>query len=172
MSGRIENRLKELGLVLPEPLPPLGAYVPVVVASGIAYMAGHGPIRPGSSAPAVTGRVPSERSIEEGYEAARLATLSALASFRAALGDLDRIAGIVRLFGMVQSDPGFARQPEVIDGASELLLELFGEERGRHARSAVGMVALPRNITVELEFTFALTASQGNGRDRPAFEGT
>lgn len=156
MTGRIENRLKELGLVLPEPLPPLGAYVPVVVARGIAYMAGHGPIRGGSSAPAVTGRVPSERSIEEGYEAARLSTLSALASFRAVLGDLDHIARVVRLFGMVQSDPGFARQPEVINGASELLLELFGEERGRHARSAVGMAALPRNITVELEFTFEL----------------
>jgi enamine deaminase RidA (YjgF/YER057c/UK114 family) len=157
MTGRIENRLKELGLVLPEPLPPLGAYVPVVVAGGIAYMSGHGPIRAGSSAPAVTGRVPGERTIGEAYEAARLATLSALASFRAVLGDLDRIARIVRLFGMVQCDPGFARQPEIINGASDLLLELFGEERGRHARSAVGMAALPRNITVELELTFELT---------------
>lgn len=156
MTGRIETRLKELGLVLPEPLPPLGAYVPVVVAKGIAYMAGHGPIEPGSSAPAVTGRVPSERGIEEGYKAARLATLSALASFRAELGDLDRIARVIRLFGMVQCDPGFERQPEIINGASELLLDLFGEERGRHARSAVGMAALPRNITVELDLTFEL----------------
>jgi len=156
MTNRIEDRLKELGLTLPEPLPPLGAYVPVVVAKGIAYMAGHGPIRPGSSAPAVTGRVPSECTIEEGYEAARLAALSALASFRAELGDLDRIARVVRLFGMVQSDPGFDRQPEVVNGASELLLELFGEKRGRHARSAVGMAALPRNISVELELTFEL----------------
>jgi len=126
------------------------------VARGIAYMAGHGPILPGSSAPAVTGRVPGERTIEEACEAARLATLSALASFRAGLGDLDRIARVIRLFGMVQCDPGFERQPEIINGASELLLELFGEERGRHARSAVGMAALPRNITVELELTFEL----------------
>ncbi len=172
MTGRIENRLRALALVLPEPLPSLGAYVPVVVAKGIAYMAGHRPIRPGNSAPAITGRVPGERTIEEGYEAARLSTLSALASFRAALGDLDRIARVIRLFDMVQSDPGFARQPEVIDGASDLLLDLFGEEHGRHARSAVGMAALPRNITVELEFTFELVASQGSGRDRPAIEGT
>ncbi len=156
MTGRIETRLNELGLVLPEPLPPLGAYAPVVVANGIAYMAGHGPIRAGSSSPAVTGRVPSQCSIGEAREAARLAMLSALASFRAELGDLDRIARVIRLFGMVQCDPGFARQPEIIDGASDLLLELFGEERGRHARSAVGMAALPRNITVELEITFEL----------------
>ncbi|MHA1535951.1 MAG: RidA family protein [Alphaproteobacteria bacterium] len=156
MPGRIENRLHELGLVLPEPLPPLGAYVPVVVAKGIAYMAGHGPIRAGSSAPAVTGRVPSQCTIEEGYEAARLSALSVLASFRAALGDLDRIARIIKLFGMVQSDPGFDRQPEIINGASDLLLEIFGEENGRHARSAVGMAALPRNISVEIELTFEL----------------
>ena len=108
--------------VLPEPLPPPGAYVPVVVANGIVYMAGRGAIQPGGAAPAVTGRVTSERSIEEGYEAARLSTLSALASFRAELGNLD----------------------------------LFAKENGLHARSAVGMAALQRNITVELDSTFEL----------------
>ena len=136
MTGRIENKLKELGLVLPEPLPPLGAYVPVVVVKAIAYMAGHGQIRPGSSAPAVTGREPGERTIKEGYESARLSTLSALASFRTTIGEFDRIARVIRLFGMVQCDPGFERQPEIINGASELLLDLFGEECGRHARAS------------------------------------
>lgn len=157
MAGAIDVRLKELGLVLPEPLPPLGNYVPAVVAKGVAYMAGHGPIRPGSHAPAVTGKVSSARSIEEGYEAAQLAALSVLASFKAAVGDLDRIERVIRLFGMVQSDPDFDQQPKVINGASDLLLAVFGDERGRHARSAVGMAALPRNITVELEITFLLT---------------
>lgn len=143
-----EARLAELGVVLVEPDPPVANYVRTVRTGNLVFVAGHGPTLPEGGW--MTGQVGSERTIEEGYEAARLTAISILSSLKAELGDLSRIRRIVRVFGMVNAVEGFGEQPEVINGASDLLVEVFGE-RGKHARAAVGMASLPRNITVEIE---------------------
>lgn len=153
--GIIDTRIAELGLELPpEIVPPPGVVLPfelVRVVGERAVFSGHGPQAPDGSLCGPFGRVGEDVSVEEAYASARLTTLSILGSLRRELGDLDRIAGWVRVFGMVCSAPGFDRQPAVINGCSDLLLEIFGPEAGAHTRSAVGMAALPFGIPVEIE---------------------
>ena len=160
--ARIEARLQALGLTLPPPLtPPPGVQLPfrfVRVLGRRALVAGHGPQRPdGSTAPPL-GKLGRELTLEQGYAAARLTALSLLGSLQRELGDLDRIAAWGRVFGMVNSAPGFNRQPAVINGFSDLILELFGPEVGAHSRSAVGMAELPFDIPVEIEAEVELVA--------------
>ena len=116
-----------------------------------AYIAGHGPQAPDGSVPSPLGKVGAEVSLEQGYQAARLAALSMLASLKRALGDLDRVTWWLRVFGMVNSAPDFKQQPTVINGFSDLILELYGPDIGQHARAAVGMAGLPLGIPVEVE---------------------
>lgn len=146
---RIEDRLRELGIELPPSPAPIANYVRAVQTGNLLYLAGHGPTRDGS--PVYVGQVPSDVSIEQGYEAARVTGLNLLASAKEALGDLDRITRIVKVLGMVNSAPGFGEQPKVINGFSDLMVEVFGEEIGKHARSAVGLAGLPNGIPVEIE---------------------
>ena len=152
---KVEARLEELGLILPEPLQtPPGLVLPfsfVRVRGDRAYVSGHGALNPDGSLAGPFGKVGEEVSVEQGYEAARLTALAVLASLRRALGDLDRVSAWLRVFGMVNSAPDFDRQPNVINGFSELILELYGPEAGGHARSAVGMAALPLGMPVEIE---------------------
>jgi len=152
---RIEDRLRALGLSLPPPiqLPP-GIVFPfefVRIVGRRALISGHGPQNPDGSLAQPLGKIGRELSVEQGYAAARLTALSILGSLERALGDLDRIAAWVRVFGMVNSAPGFNRQPSVINGFSDLILELFGPETGAHCRSAVGLAELPFDIPVEIE---------------------
>lgn len=148
-----EERLAQLGLVLPAPPQPVAAYVPAVVVGGLVFVSGQGPIRDGR--PAFQGVVGDDLSEEQGYEAARLAALNALAVVKAELGSLSAIRRIVKLTGWVRSAPGFGRQPFVINGASELLEAAFGEA-GKHARTAIGTNELPFGIPVEVELIVAI----------------
>lgn len=154
MTG-VEARLKELGLALPERMrAPRGVKPPfpwVRVRGNRAYVSGHGPQNPDGSIAEPLGRVGSDLTVDEGYRAARLVALSILGSLKRELGDLDRVEAWLRVFGMVNSAPGFNQQPLVINGFSDLILELYGPERGLHARSAVGMAELPFGIPVEIE---------------------
>jgi enamine deaminase RidA (YjgF/YER057c/UK114 family) len=147
-----EARLKELGLELPGPPKPAGVYKPVVLCGNLAYVSGHGPLK--SDGTMLTGRVGSEVDQKGGYAAARQTALAMLASLRQALGSLDRVQRVVKLLGMVNSAPDFVQHPAVINGASELFAELWGSDKGVGARSAVGMVVLPGNISVEIEGIF------------------
>jgi len=144
-----EARLAELGIELYEPPPPVANYVKAVQTGNLVFLAGHGPTQLDGSG-YVTGQVGVDLTIEEGYAAARLVGIALLSSLKAEIGDLSRVKRIVRVFGMVNAPAGFTQQPEVINGASDLLVEVFGE-RGKHARAAVGMGSLPRNISVEIE---------------------
>ena len=143
-----ESKAKELGLDLSTPSQPTGNYVSVVRTGNLLYTSGHGPRRPDGSRP--TGKLGAGMDIEAGYDAARLVAIGLLAALRAELGTLDRVKRVVKLLGMVNSTPDFGDQPAVINGASDLIVEVFGD-RGRHARSAVGMGALPGGIPVEIE---------------------
>ena len=151
----IEDQLRSLGLTLPPPTrPPPGIVLPfqfVRITGSRALISGHGPQSPDGSFAQPLGKVGREISLAQGYTAARLTALSILGSLKRALGDLDRIAAWSRVFGMVNSAPGFDRQPSVINGFSDLILEVFGPEVGAHSRSAVGMAELPFNIPVEIE---------------------
>jgi hypothetical protein len=151
----IENKLRALGLsVPPPPQPPPGVVLPfqfVHVVGRRALISGHGPQAPDGSFAQPLGKLGRELTVEQGYVAARLTALSILGSLKRALGDLDRIAAWCRVFGMVNSAPGFTQQPSVINGFSELILELFGPTVGAHCRSAVGLAELPFNIPVEIE---------------------
>jgi enamine deaminase RidA (YjgF/YER057c/UK114 family) len=151
----IEDRLTALGLTLPPPTqPPPGVVLPfqfVRVVGRRAFISGHGPQNADGSFAEPLGKLGRELSVEQGYEAARLTALSILGSLKRTLGELDRIAAWGRVFGMVNSAPGFNRQPSVINGFSDLILELFGPDIGAHCRSAVGMAELPFNIPVEIE---------------------
>jgi enamine deaminase RidA (YjgF/YER057c/UK114 family) len=149
----IDARLNELGLHLPAPRAPAYAYVPVACHGDLAWVSGQLPWRADGSLP--QGKLGAGVSIEEGREAARLCVLNALSLMRENLGSLDRIARVVKVTGFVASAPGFIDQPSVMDGASSMLLEIFGEA-GRHARSAVGMAELPRAVPIEVEFVFAV----------------
>ncbi len=150
-----ETRLQRLGLTLPEPMKlPAGVTLPfpwVRVRGDRAYVSGHGPQNADGSLAGPLGKVDADVSLEEGYQAARLTALSILGSLKRELGDLDRVVAWLRVFGMVNSAPGFNRQPQVINGFSDLILEVYGPERGLHARSAVGMAELPFGIPVEIE---------------------
>jgi enamine deaminase RidA (YjgF/YER057c/UK114 family) len=155
----IEERLRELGLVLPAPVKaPAGVrlpFAPVRIVGDRAYVSGHGPQLPDGSIAGPFGKVGAEVSAEEAQASARLVALSILGSLQRALGDLDRVVAWSRVFGMVASAPGFDQQPTVINGFSDLVLELYGEA-GAHARSAVGMAELPFRIPVEIEAEVAI----------------
>jgi len=145
----VDARLAELGLELPEPMAPAGNYLPARLAGDLLYLSGMGPVRADGSI--VTGEVgEGGLDLETAREAARLTGLQMLAAMRAELGDLDRVRAVVKLFGMVNCRPGFTRMPAVIDGCSDLLVDVLGD-RGRSARSAVGLAALPFDIPVEIE---------------------
>jgi len=123
----------------------------VRVRGNRAYVAGHGPLSPDGSLAGPFGKIPTEVTVEQAQQSARLVCLAMLGSLKRELGDLDRISAWLRVFGMVNSTPDFNAQPSVINGCSDLLLELYGPEAGQHARSAVGLAALPFNIPVEIE---------------------
>jgi len=153
--AKIEERLSALGLVLPPPLqPPPGVVLPfqfVRLLGNRAFISGHGPQNADGSLAQPLGKLGREVAVEQGYAAARLTALAMLGSLQRALGDLDRIAAWTRVFGMVNSAPGFNKQPSVINGFSDLILELFGPDIGAHSRSAVGLAELPFDIPVEIE---------------------
>jgi enamine deaminase RidA (YjgF/YER057c/UK114 family) len=151
----IAARLADLGIELPPVFPAAGKYEPLVVVGDLAFVSGHGPAAGDRT---VQGKVGADLSLEEGKQAARMTGLSILATLQAELGDLDRVARIVKVLGMVNAAPGFNRTPAVIDGCSELFVEVFGEA-GRHARSAVGMAELPFDIAVEIEVVVQLHPS-------------
>ena len=151
----IEAKLRELGLTLPAPIiiPP-GARLPfafVRVRGNRAFVSGHAPQDADGSVARPLGKVGRDLTVEQGYAAARKVALSILASLQRELGDLDRVSAWLRVFGMVNSSSGFSAQPSVINGFSDLILELYGPERGAHSRSAVGMAELPFGIPVEIE---------------------
>jgi enamine deaminase RidA (YjgF/YER057c/UK114 family) len=153
-SGRIEGimsieaRIQELGLTLPDAPAAAGTYSPVVIVDKMAYVSGQGPI--GADGRLLTGKVGDDLSEEEGVAAARAVGLTMLATIKAQLGSLDRVKRIIKVLGMVNSTPDFKTHPKVINGFSDLMVEIWGEE-GRAARSAVGMGSLPGNIPVEIE---------------------
>jgi enamine deaminase RidA (YjgF/YER057c/UK114 family) len=153
--GTIDDRLDELGIELPPPLtPPPGVVLPfemVRIIGDRAIVSGHGPQAPDGSVGGALGRVPDQVSVDDAYQSARLTGLSILGDLRRTLGDLDRITAWGRVFGMVWSAPDFHAQPAVINGFSDLVLEVFGPDVGAHARSAVGMASLPFRIPVEIE---------------------
>ena len=142
----IEEKLASLGISLPIPPEPAGSYLPVVLSGNLAFVAGQVPME--GKQVKFRGKVDS---IEIGQEAARLCTMNALAQLKSSLGSLDRIKRVIKITGFVNSDPSFADHAKVINGASDLLVNIFGE-KGKHARSAVGVSSLPLNSTVELEF--------------------
>ena len=148
--GKIEDRIGQLGYTLPGESTPGGNYVPAVSVPGanLVYTAGHVARRPDGSM--VAGKLGADLTIEEGYEAARLTVLNLLGSLKASIGDLDRVNRVVKLLCMVNSTPDFGQQPAVANGASDFLVEVFGD-KGKHARSAVGMASLPGNVCIEIE---------------------
>jgi len=148
----INDRLRELGITLPDVFPPAGNYVGCVVVGDMVHVGGHGPVDGNT---VVRGKVGRDVSLEDARGAARMTALSILATLQAELGDLDRIERIVKVFGMVNVAPGFNQTPQVIDGCSDVLVEIFGEA-GRHTRSAVGLAELPFDIAVEIELTAQL----------------
>ncbi len=141
-----EDNLKQKNIVLPAPPKPMGNYVRAVRTGNLLYTAGSGP---GPSAP--RGKVGGDVTVEQGYQAARDTGLNLLAVVRENLGSLDKVKRVVKVLGMVNSAEGFGEQPKVINGFSDLMVEVFGEAIGKHARSAVGMAELPNNIPVEIE---------------------
>ena len=148
--SKIEHKIIELGLILPKLAKPLAAYVPAKKSGNLVFTAGQLPMVDGVLV--VQGFLGKNVEIAEAYQAARICTLNALAAIKGVIGDLDQIKQIVRVVGYVASAPEFTQQPAVVNGASELLLEIFGEN-GKHARSAVGMAVLPLNAAVEIELT-------------------
>ncbi|WP_415282293.1 RidA family protein [Candidatus Nitrososphaera sp. FF02] len=144
-----EQALASLGITLPTPPAPAGSYVPVVVTGSLAFVAGQIPVEAGQVK--FKGKVGRDVSVEAGQQAARLCTVNALAQLKAALGSLDRIKRVVKVTGFVNCEPSFADQPKVVNGASDLLVQVFGE-KGKHARAAVGVSSLPMESAVEVEF--------------------
>lgn len=147
-----QARLSELGLVLPPAPKPVGVYKPVVIVSGMAYLSGHGPLRADKTL--ITGRLGADMDVKAGYEAARVTGLAMLATLHGELGSLDRVVRLVKLLGLVRCTEDFMEQPAVINGCSELFRDIFGEDVGVAARSALGTNALPGGIAVEIEAIF------------------
>ena len=153
-SYDIEEKIKSLGFVLPEPGAPVANYVSTVSFSEnkttrLVYVSGTGPKNP-KTGEYITGKLGKDLTVEEGYEAAKVTGLNILASLKNEIKDLNKVKRVVKVIGMVNCTPGFEKQPAVINGFSDFIVEIFGE-RGKHARSAVGMVSLPMNIAVEIE---------------------
>ena len=148
--GKVESRISELNISLPEAPKPVAAYIPAKQTGKLVFTAGQLPMVNGELIS--KGLLGQDVEIDEANKAARICTLNALAAIKGVIGDLDRIKQIVRVVGYVASVPTFTQQPAVVNGASELLLEIFGEN-GKHARSAVGMAVLPLNASVEIELT-------------------
>jgi enamine deaminase RidA (YjgF/YER057c/UK114 family) len=145
-----EARLRELGIELPEPSRPVANYVGAVRVGNLLFVSGHGPLRR-EGRPSATGKVGRDLDVPQAYRVAREVGLNLLATVRAELGSLDRVRRVVKVLGMVHSAEGFGQQPQVINGFSDLIVEVFGEQIGKHARSAVGMAELPSGIPVEIE---------------------
>ena len=154
---QVEQRIAQLGLQLPPPPPAAGNYVAGVISGNLLFMSGCGPRR--ADGAYSKGKVGAELSIEEGYAAARQVGLNMLANIRSVLGSLDRVERVVKTLGMVNCTPDFAAMPKVIDGFSDLFVEVLGVERGRGARSAVGMMALPSQIPVEVEMVLEISSA-------------
>lgn len=146
--SEVEEKLKQIGYVLPAPPTPGGNYIPGYRTGNLVFLSGVGPLR--SDGSSVTGKLGKDLTVEQGYEAARLCALSLLANLKSIIGDLDKVNHIVKVLGMVNCAPDFIQPPAVINGCSDLLVGVFGD-RGRHARAAVGMGSLPRGIAVEIE---------------------
>jgi len=155
-----EARIKELGITLPNPPKPMGNYIPAVRVGNLLFLSGHGPIRVGDQ-PLTRGKVGRDMSTEDAYKVAREVGINLLGSARATLGSLDKVKRVVKVLGMVNAVESFGEQPKVINGFSDLMVEVFGEN-GRHARSAVGMGSLPAGIPVEIEMILELNASSGS----------
>ena len=145
---QIEARLKEMGIELPPAVTPVANYVPAVRTGNLIFLSGHGPFKEDGSL--ITGKVGADLTVEQGYAAARRVAIGLLGSLKAVIGDLDRVNRVVKLLGLVNCTPEFTDQPKVINGASDIFVEVFGD-KGKHARSAVGTNALPLNIAVEIE---------------------
>ena len=145
---KVEAKIEEMGLKLPTPATPVANYIPAVRTGNLVFLSGHGPVQEDGSE--ITGKLGSDLSVEEGYEAAKLVAIGLLGSLKGLIGDLDKVTRIVKLLGMVNCDSTFKDQPQVINGASDFLVEVFGD-KGKHARSAVGMNSLPFDISVEIE---------------------
>lgn len=156
MAGKIEKRLAELGIKLPRPAPPVATYVPYVLNDGVLHISGQLPFAPEGNI--VTGILGEDLGIERGAQAARFCAIMLMAQIREALdGDLDRVKRIVKLGAFIASAASFTDQPKVANGASDLMVEVFGEA-GRHARSAVGVPCLPLNAAVEVDAVVAVAA--------------
>ena len=149
-----ETRFSELKLTLPPAPKPMGVYKPVVIVGKLAYVSGHGPLKPDKSL--VTGRIGDDLSLEQGKAAARQVGLAILATLKNELGSLDRVSRVIKVLGMVNCTPEFQDHPQVINGCSELFRDVFGPDNGIGARSAVGMGSLPGNIAVEIEALFEI----------------
>ena len=155
MAGTIDARLSELAIELPVANPPAGNYVPVVRTGNLLFVSGQIPIVDGK--PGFIGHLGAEFNVEEGAAAARICALSVIAQAKAALdGNLDRITGVVKLTGFVAATPDFQSHPTVVNGASDLMVEIFGDT-GAHARAAVGMTSLPAGVAVEVEAIFEVS---------------
>lgn len=148
MAQTPEQKLTSLGIELIEPTKPIANYVKAVRTGNLIFLSGHGPSK--SDGTSITGKLGADLTIEEGQHAARITAISLLSTLKAELGDLSKVVRIVKLTGMVNCTPDFYDQPKVINGCSDLLVEVFGE-KGKHARAAIGMVSLPNNIAVEIE---------------------
>ena len=150
---RVEQELARLELKLPEPVAPVANYIGAVRVGSLLFVSGHGPRMDGKLI--FQGKVGRDLTIEQGYEAARLVMLNCLGTIKREIGDLDKVERIVKLLGFVNAPEGFRESPKVINGASDLLVQLYGE-KGRHARSAIGVAALPSEIAVEIEMVVQL----------------
>lgn len=148
-----ETRIKALGIQLITPTAPIANYVKAVRVGNLVYLSGHGPDKPDGSL--VTGKVGSDLTLEQAKDAARLTAISLLSTLKAEIGNLNKVKRIVKVLGMVNAVPAFEQHPQVINGCSDLMVEVFGEN-GKHARSAVGMGSLPKNIAVEIEMIVEL----------------
>jgi len=155
MNHDPESRIKELGLELPPAPRPMGIYKPVLLIGNFLYVSGQGPLKPDGTL--IKGKVGKELSLEEGKQAARQAGLAMLSSIKASIGDLNKVKRLVKTLGMVNSAPDFEQHAAVINGFSELMAEVFGEDNGIGVRSAVGMI-LPGNIAAEIEAMFEMNA--------------
>jgi enamine deaminase RidA (YjgF/YER057c/UK114 family) len=155
MQAKPETRIQELHLVLPSPPKPMAKYKTAVQVGSLLYVSGHGPIR--ADGKLIEGRIGADLSLEQGKEAARVVGLAILSTVRNTLGSLDKVKRLVKTLGMVNCTPDFRDQPRVINGFSELMADVFGEEAGIGARSAVGIGSLPANIAVEIECVFEVS---------------